>query len=205
MNHNAIIFGDRGVPKGSWCKVENHYLKSLFSAWACLWEIMQIGLIDLGKSNLKIRCNCLVTSVFPLSNGRQRQENQIRNSWTSNLIYYLVAWMDKISPESCLQTSHPAMAHIVRGQELLKNDSPDSNSMKKQRTFIQLNFLHVGVSPFGNGDLWWTHRPSFYCQKNSREGCVPFYLDRLTLSLGVWLILQLFRLWRLTRGVVYSI
>jgi hypothetical protein len=35
--------------------------------------------------------------------------------------------------------------------------------------------------------------------ENPRKGCVPFYLDWLALSLGVWLILQLVRLWRLAR------
>ena len=38
-------------------------------------------------------------------------------------------------------------------------------------------------------------------QGNSREGYVLLNLDWLALSLVVWLILQLVRLWRLPRGV----
>jgi hypothetical protein len=41
----------------------------------------------------------------------------------------------------------------VRVQESPKDDTPDSNSIQKQRTFIQLNFLHAGVSPLGTGDF----------------------------------------------------
>jgi hypothetical protein len=37
--------------------------------------------------------------------------------------------------------------------------------MQKQRAFIQLNFLHAGVSPLENGDLWWVYRPSLLAVK----------------------------------------
>ena len=51
---------------------------------------------------------------------------------------------------------------------------------------------------------WWPLvdcRPTFYCQLEEFHGVVSaFYLDWLALSLGVWLILQLVRLWRLPRG-----
>jgi hypothetical protein len=32
----------------------------------------------------------------------------------------------------------------------LKNETPDSNSMQKQKGFIRLIFLHTEVSPFPN-------------------------------------------------------
>lgn len=42
--------------------------------------------------------------------------------------------------------------HVRVQEELLKNDTPDSNRMQKQRAFIQQNLLHAGVSPSRNGD-----------------------------------------------------
>lgn len=35
--------------------------------------------------------------------------------------------------------------------DLLKNDNPNTDSMKKSRIFIQQNFLRAVVSPFRNG------------------------------------------------------
>ena len=81
--------------------------------------------------------------------------------------------------------------------------TPDSKSMQRQRACIWLNNLYAGISWFRNETPGGrTLGARFYRQGNSREGCVPFYLDWLALSLGFWLILQLVRLWRLPRGLL---
>lgn len=57
-----------------------------------------------------------------------------------------------VSPEKQLSALnfYINICGIFKVQESPENDNPDSNSMQKQRVFIQLNFLHAGVSPIGN-------------------------------------------------------
>jgi hypothetical protein len=96
---------------------------------------------------------------------------------------------------------------VVRVQEWPENDTSDSKSMQRQRACIWLNNLYAGISWFRNETPGGrTLGARFYRQGNSREGCVPFYLDWLALSLGVQVILQLVRLRRPPwGGVAYSL
>jgi hypothetical protein len=70
---------------------------------------------------------------------------------------------------SLLEIFWYTICDVVTAYDSLKNDIPDLHRMQKQRGFIQLNFLHAGVSPFVNVT------PCFIVNwGNSREGYVIF-------------------------------
>ena len=66
--------------------------------------------------------------------------------------------------------------------------------MQRRRVFIQLIFLNVGVSPFRNGDPWWTRRPRF-----DWLGEIQGMLCALLPWLVTYFIILLLRSWRFTR------
>lgn len=94
-----------------------------------------------------------------------------------------------------------AFFHPHRGFRIARN----SNSMQKQRAFIQLDNLHAWVSPLGMETSGGIAGPAFIVSGNpGKEDYVSFYLGWLALSYGLSNS-TIFKLWR-TQGyrVTYS-
>lgn len=70
--------------------------------------------------------------------------------------------------------------------------------MQKKSTFIQLTFLHVGVPTFWE---WRSLVGSPLLSGESQEGICALLPWLVSFISRVWLIVQLIRLWRLSRGL----